>query len=333
MKKIALYMMFICLVISCEKQTETPTITPEINLSIDDQNYVVNDSFPKGDIRRYGIYPNQPIIQKLVTKLIILSSKGLPITFPKGMYETSLVFDDVSNVNLIFQEAIIGGAINILDGSNKLKFDGQLTILDKLFIRKSNNIQFDTLIVKSDTVLNMYRKKNRGVSIYSGSKKITFKSLVINNTGGASDEFYTHSAAALQVHGWNNNPEQVFINELKISDVARTALYLTGTGHQIKKIEITNFGIGSSANMFGLEDASPGEEKEFVGAWLNRCNDCEIDSLSINVTKTNGAFSLRLDEGIYHEPSFINNIHFINNAKDMIIKDDVLTNILVKNEY
>ena len=85
--------------------------------------------------------------------------------------------------------------------------------------------------------------------------------------------------------------------------------------------------------MFGLEDASPGEEKEFTGAWINRCNDCVIDTLAINSNTIFGKYSLRLDEGVYHEPTFINNIHFGAKAKELIIKDDELTNILVKNEY
>jgi hypothetical protein len=40
-----------------------------------------------------------------------------------------------------------------------------------------------------------------------------------------------------------------------------------------------------------------------------------------------------LDEGKYHEPTFINNIRMNGIAKQLPIFDDQLTNILVKNEY
>jgi hypothetical protein len=333
MNKCYLYLLSICLFLSCQKKKTLNIINPVVNSNVIDTKYIINESFTKGDVRRYGIFPNQKISQKHLSKVISLAAEGLPLIFPKGNYDTNLILKDVSNINFIFQEAIINGAVNILDGSSNIKFEGELTMLDKLFIRKSNNIQFDRIIVKSDTIENLYHKKNRGASIYAGSKKIFFNYLKIENTGGAPDEFYKFAAAALQIHGWNNNPEQVFIHKLEIHNSARTALYLTGKGHKIDKVAILNFGLGSSKNMFGLEDAVPGEEKEFAGAWINRCNDCEIDSLSITNNFLKGKFSLRLDEGLYHEPTFIYNLHFGVKVKELPVKDDLLTNILVKNEY
>jgi hypothetical protein len=85
--------------------------------------------------------------------------------------------------------------------------------------------------------------------------------------------------------------------------------------------------------MFGLDDASPGEETEFSAVWINRCNSCEIDSLIINSTYNKGRYSLRLEEGKYHEPTFINNIQLSSKTKELPIKDDKLTNILVKHEF
>jgi len=333
MNRIIVYISFIVTLFSCVNSEREEVLTPIINIDVNDQEYINNDSFPKGDVRRYGVCPNQSIPQNKLSQVIALASKGLPITFPKGIYKTNLVFKDVSNVNFIFQEATINGAISILDGSSKLRFDGKLTLLDKLFIRKSNNITFDTMVLKSDTLVNIYHKKNRGVSIYAGSKKVSFNYLKIEDAGGKAEDFYKYTAAALQIHGWNNNPEQVYINKLEINNSDRTALYITGKGHHIGKAIIHNFGLGSGKNMFGLEDAGPGEETEFTGTWVNRCNDCVIDSLSISNDGYNGMYSLRMDEGLYHEPTFISNIHFGVKAKKLSIKDDELTNILVKNEY
>jgi len=92
--------------------------------------------------------------------------------------------------------------------------------------------------------------------------------------------------------------------------------------------------LGSNENMFGLDDAKTGEETVFSALWINKCNNCEIDSLDIYSTTPNKrGYSLRLDEGRYHEPTFINNIRMNGIAKQLPIFDDQLTNILVKNEY
>ena len=333
MKKIIIHIILVCIFISCQEIENNEILAPITNLEIDDSDYILNKKFSKGDSRRYGVFPNRVVGKKELLNIITLSERGLPITFINGRYDTDMILNKVSNVNFIFKNVIINGSINITNGSNKIKLSGSLTVLDKLFIKESTNIIFDTLLVKSDIIKNNFNKKNRGVSIYSGSKGIKFKSLKIVDTGGNSDDFYTHSAAALQIHGWNNNPQNIQINTLEINNSARTALYITGMNHKIKKVAITNFGTGSAKNIFGLEDASPGEEKEFSGFWMNKCNNCEIDSLSINNTANSGVYSLRLDEGLYHKPSFINNINFKNEAIGMTIKDDILTNILVKNEY
>lgn len=333
MNKFIFCLIFISTTISCKKNVENELLHPVSNANISDAVYVQNDSFPKGDVRRYGVYPNKPISEKKMTRIITLATKGIPITFPQGLYRTNLILKNVSNVNFFFKDATINGAVSILDSSNRIKFNGRLTILDKLFIRKSNNITFDTIFLKSDTLINLHHRKNRGVSIYVASKNIFFNTLEINDTGGDADDFYTHSAAALQIHGWNNNPEHVYINKLKINNSARTALYFTGNGHRIGSATIANFGKGSTHNIFSLGDAKPGEEKEFTGAWVNKCNDCLIDSLSISGDIFKGTYRLRLDEGIYHEPTFINNIHFSDKVKELPIKDDELTNVLVKNEY
>lgn len=333
MRKFILFIAVIWVFISCQEIENNDILTPIINLEIDDSDYILNKKFSKGDSRRYGLFPNRVVSQKELLNIITLAERGLPITFISGRYDTDMTLNKVSNVNFIFKNVILNGSINITNGSNKIKLGGKLTVLDKVFIKESANIIFDTLLVESDTIKNKYNKKNRGVSIYAGSKNIKFKSLKIVDTGGDSDDFYTHSAAALQIHGWNNNPENIQINSLEINNSARTALYITGANHKIKKVDITNFGTGSAKNMFGLEDAKPKEETEFTGLWMNKCDNCEIDSLSIDNTKLGATYSLRLDEGVYHKPSFINNINFKNEAIEMTIKDNILTNILVKNEY
>lgn len=326
------------LFISCVDTKEIiDIIGPTETLNVVDGEFVIDSTYAKGDVRRYGIFPNKAVSGKHLNNVLYLANQGLPIQFPKGYYDTSIVLKKASNISLQFDEVILGGGFQIIDDNGEdsqfIKITGTLTILDKLFIRQSNNISFDDVLLTSDTIQNSFKQKNRGVSIYAGSKNIKFNSLTINETGGEPTEFFKYTAAALQVHGWKNNPENILINSLSINNAGRTALYLTGNNHQIKKAQVSNFGLGNNENMFGLDDASPGEETEFTAVWINRCNSCEIDSLSINSTFNKGKYSLRLDEGKYHEPTFINNIQLNNKAKELPIKDDKLTNILVKHEY
>jgi hypothetical protein len=326
------------LFISCVDTKESvDIINPTENLNVGDSEFIIDSTYAKGDVRRYGIFPNKAVSGKHLNNVLYLANQGLPILFPKGYYDTSIVLKKASNISLQFDEAVLGGGFQIIDEDNQesqyIKISGTLTILDKIFIRQSNNISFDGVILTSDTIQNIYKQKNRGVSIYAGSKNIKFNSLTINDTGGEPKEFFKYTAAAFQVHGWKNNPENILINSLSINNAGRTALYLTGNNHQIYKALVSNFGLGSNKNMFGLDDASPGEETEFAAVWINRCNSCEIDSLAIHSTFNEGMYSLRLDEGKYHEPTFINNIRIDNKAKELPIKDDKLTNILVKHEY
>lgn len=338
MIRLVVFVVFVIITFSCEQDVSSKVpLVSNLNTNFSDLQYVLSDSFPKGDIRRYGIFPNKPVDQNTFTKVLELVSKGLPITFPKGIYNTNIKIEGLKDVQLNFNDAIITGAILIIEKdsvpSQRIEFKGQLTVLDKLFIRKSKDITFNDVILHSDTLNNIYNKKNRGVSIYSGSRNISFKTLKINNTGGTEDSFFKYTAAALQIHGYDNNPEHITIKNLEITNSDRTALYITGNNHKLDKVSITNFGLGSSKNMFGLEDAKPGTEKEFTGAWLMKCNNVVIDSLEINQADKKGKYSLRFGEGKYHEPTFINHIKLSGYAKQLNIADHKLTNILVKDEY
>jgi hypothetical protein len=336
MKKLIFFIILLNFLLSCKSKSKSNEIIiekPILDNLVDDSSFILDKTYSKGDVRRYGIYPNKTISHQNLKNVLLLASKGLPIVFPEGYYETNLVLDNIANVNFTFKNATITGGINIVNYSNRINFSGKLMVLDRLFVKESSNISFDSLIVKTNTIFNIRHNKNRGVSLYAGSKNISFKFLIIENTGGTKEEFYKYTAAALQVHGWNNNPKNIYIDDLQISNAGRTALYLTGTGHKISKVKILNYGLGSSKNMFGLEDAAPGHEKEFSGAWINKCSNCEIDSLEIINDLNKGRYNLRLDQGKYHEPTFIFNIHIDGKTNNMRIKSNKLTNILVKHEY
>lgn len=341
MRHTIFFVFFVSFVSSCKNDINLNSQKNYSNhIEISDQSYVVDTIYQKGDVRRYGIYPNRSFSNKTWNQVVHLASKGMPITFQKGMYRGNFIFSGLDNITMHFKDATLAGGIQIINneniGSKNINLLGKLTVLDKVFIKQSQSIKFDNLSIVSDTIHNIYNKKNRGFSIYAGSKNITVDTLKIIDTGGSSDPFYKYSASALQVHGYNNNPEDININYLHIKDVARTALYLTGNNHHIKKIDIDNFGFGSNSNMFGLEDAKPKSQEVFAGAWFNKCNDCTVDTLVINAQPNSKIFSAKFGLGVYSKPCIINNIQFNKRAQQMPIEDDLLTNVLVKrvlNDY
>jgi hypothetical protein len=331
--------MFLTVLYSCV-DNETKLVTndrPTHNKGINDSVWVKDYSFKKGDIRRYGLQPNQPIFKRKLDILLELGEKGLILNFPKGYYNSDLIFAGNKNITMYFDDATFGGSVEVIENnqenSRNIQFKGKLTVLDKVFIRKAKNISFDSLTIKSDTIRNLHHKLNRGLSIYVGSKNIQFNNLKIINTGGGQNKFYKHTAAALQIHGWNNNPEKVIIDNLLVENASRTAVYLTGNNHRINKASIKNYGLKTSTkNIFGLDDAKPGSEKLFSGFWINKCNDCYIDSLEVsNIAKAD--YSLKFGIGEYSHPAVINNLKLSKEAKREPIDDDMLTNVLVKNEY
>jgi hypothetical protein len=330
--KTTISILILLLLISCDiKKKETIEVKKTKDVELE---YVKDSSFQKGDVRRYGVFPNKKINQKYLNNIVELANNGQTITFPKGNYKTRLFLKGITNASFIFNDASFDALYVTEDDSiesQKIDFKGHITLFDKLFIRKSSQINFEDLLIKSDTSKNSSHQNNRGASIYAGSKNIHFNTLEINDTGGDKSDYFKNTTAALQIHGWNNNPNDVSIDDLKITNAARSAVYLTGNNNHIKKALIQNFGFGSSKNITGLGDAKKGDEKDFTGFWINKCNSCNIDSLVINSNK--GKYSLHLDKGISSKPTFISNIHFNKKAKKMKTKSHKLTNVLVENEY
>ncbi len=340
MKQQFFYIILICLYFSCQEKSSKEVFNATINNEISDSNYVINHSFPKGDIRRYGLLPETDAISNFkssknaLENILNLAEQGLEIIFPKGHYKTGMIIKGKKNLNFYFDDASFSGQIQIIDGldnvpSQNINFKGKLVTYSKFFTRNSQNITIEDLLIKTDTTKNSNNKESLGCSIYAGSKHITIDSLIIDGLGSQS-KYYQHSAAALQLHGWNNNPEHVTINYLEIKSSDRHGAYITGNNHVFNTIKIEKFGTGSNKNIFPLGDAKDDEVKTFSGFWINRCNDCEFNNVEINTNNSLGDYSLKLDEGQAYNPSFIYNLKLIEGKNKLPILDDYLTNILVK---
>lgn len=301
---------------------------------IDDLPYVINAEFPRGDVRRYGVEADIPVKTSRLDSLLDLAEMGVVLQFPEGYYPIHLVFKGRQNLRIEFDSVLLGGGMDIVEldsiQSTKLDFKGQLTILDRLFLRECSNIQFEEVLVKTDTARNLFGKANRGVSLYSATDSVRFKQLRIENTGGSNDTHFKYAAAALQVHGWNSNPRAIFIDKLEVVNAGRSGVYLTGNEHIIKEISIDGFGIGSVDQLAPLEDADSGSEREFAAIWFNKCNDGQIGKLEIKGTNGRASFSLKLDRGLIHRPTLIQSLRMKGSNTDLGVYDHYDANVLIK---
>ena len=322
------------LLMSCKKGSVEPRIVrPTENMTVDDSAFIRYPEFPKGDIRRYGVFPDSTGVEEFLQKAIELSSKGLRLSFPKGYYPINMDLMGRTNVSIKFHDAIIGGRLNIhqsaQENSSVIELLGKLTVLDRVFIRRSDNIHFDSVFIKTALNRNLLHRANRGLSIYSGSKFISFDYLNVSDTGGDGTDYFKHTAAAIQVHGWNNNPTHIRAKKILIKNAARTGIYLTGSNHHIVYLEVENFGLGNHKNIKPLEDAKKGEEKLFAASWINVATDCIIDTLSLKSTENKGDYSLKLGRGKPFSPANIEFLEMDEITQNMPILDSPLTNIII----
>lgn len=269
------------------------------------QLYTLNDSFPINDVRRYGVFPNKEIGTHPVTAsskiqvVLDLAEAGINLHFPSGYYETGLLIDSRSNINLYFDDAVFAGVIHITNdngcSSKNIYLKGKISTFDRFGIYHSENIELDTLICKNDPAKNYYKTEGRGCHIYVGTKNLRMKYLEIEGMGSGKGGANNH--AALSIDGWKNNPQGVVINKVLIKSSDRHGIYITGFDHKIDEIEILNYGMGNSQNMSLMQDAKRGEEKEFTGLWINRCYNTFLGEISIHEETSNGSYSIFFDEG------------------------------------
>lgn len=333
---IAILIVFAFFYFSCKEKTlitEVKKISPE---KINDSALAKDYSFNKGDVRRYGLLPNKPINKKLLNKVLTLGEKGLTLTFPKGLYETNLIIEGKKNLIINFEDTSFEGQIQIIDTKNKkpsnsIYFQGKVTSYSKFFTRNSSNIFIDTLILKSDTIVNPHNKRNLGCSIYAGTQNLLIKNLVVEDLG-SGDNYYKFSHAALQIHGWKNNPKKVTIYNADIKSSDRHGAYITGENHEIKNLSIGKVGLGDYNNIHGLGDALDVEIDTTTALWINRCTNSRFERISIDTKRSKLKYTVNFDEGSSGSPTIIDTLIIKNRAK-ISYKSNDLTNVVVRHYY
>lgn len=323
-----------------EKVIKTEETTEKINT--EEVKYVVNDNFPVGDVRRYGIVNNggdpiHPYSKELTTETIfkLASKEKIKLFFPKGYYKFGLNFKGIKNITIESDNAEFGGPLYFIedaDGneSTDIEIKGDITTYYKIFMRKCRDIEFETINIVSNPEKNIAKLKSMGCDIYAGSKFIYFKNLNISGLGSNNDSFKL-SRAALQVHGWNNNPESITIDNLKIMSSDRHGVYLTGNNHEIQNISIDVFGEGRFKGMNELDDTEKGQTSKITGLWLNKCNNATIGEVKINTKNSKGEYAVWLDEGDTTQPTTIESITLNGGDKKLPLLAEETTNVVVRN--
>ncbi len=329
------------LVLACSSQTSQKIkVVSNKNKSINETNYVIDSLHEIGDSRRYGIYPdslNNKIHPKtgksLITSLIdFAESNEITIKFIKGYYGLNLILDSRKNVDLYFDNA----EFNLLHITNEkgerskdINLRGSLILFDRFGTYHSDNINVDSIIIKSNPIKNLSKSKSRGCHIYKGTKDLHIKYLKVEDLA-SGDIKYQNNHAALAIDGLRENPVNVTIDEVYIDSSDRHGAYITGSGHVFNKMVINKYAQGSTNFMTGMQDSVKGEEKVLSGLWINRCNNCIFNEIEIHTKNSTGGIPLKLDQGIIRSPSFINYLALDVKYEDSIILDDIFTNILVK---
>lgn len=344
MKNIIVILLLIS-VLSCKEknqkvpsQNETQPKEETINKE-EELKYVINDSYPIGDVRRYGIMPNigigkHPVTQKnsVETVLDIAEKLNIQIVFPEGYYPIHLLIRGRENINIHFENASIGGYVQITEKedkvSSKIKFTGTVNIYDLLLVRKAIDVDFEKVNLLSDISKSTFKNRNKGFRIYNGVETIKIKELNIEDLGSGKDKAYQRVHAALLAV---EAPKELFIDKIHIKSSDRHGIYLTGSDHIIENIIIDKFGTGEIDNMAYMPDLIDKENtKKIAGVWLSRCNNSIIGNILVNTANSKGTYAIRLDNGNLNMPTIIESVVLEGGDDKLPIYAEENTNAVIK---
>ncbi|WP_242120110.1 hypothetical protein [Aestuariivivens sediminicola] len=306
-----------------------------------DSIFVLDNTFPPGDARRYGVTAANarkahPITGKnrLLTALDIAEQSGMEMSFPSGYYDMDLTLDHRKNLNLRFNNSgfnliHITQIKETFPKPENISLKGKLIVYDRLGITEALGIEIDSVIIKSDPTKNIRKMRSRGCHIYHGCKDIKIGYLEIEDFG-SGDKTYQYNHAALALDGWNNNPENVQIKKIHIKSTDRHGIYITGKDHLIGDVVIDKFGMGSSVDMAPMQDAQIGEEKDFKALWVNKCYNSFIENIIINEKDSKGKYTAHFDYGDALRPFTIGKFKVINNNPEIEILEEDVNGVVIE---
>ena len=342
MKYIVLFITTL-LVVSCKNENSKEIIKKDVKkekkINKLELEYAINKEYKIGDVRRYGVMPNEgvgnhPISKKNSFETIfdIAEKTGMKIVFPKGYYPANLLIKGRKNLNIHFEDAFFGGYVQVIEKDSvfceNVSLSGTLNVYDLMIIRNSKKTTIENLNIISDIEKNTFKTRSKGVRIYEGVEELKIKNVIIEDLGSGKAPDYERVHAAFLATG---APEDIIIDKLHIKSSDRHGVYLTGSDHAIENIIIDQFGVGSIAEMANMPDVIyQSSAKELTGVWLSRCNNSIIGNIIINTSNSKGKYAIRLDNGTISETTEVNSVRLIGGDKKLSIYAEEDTNIVVK---
>lgn len=317
MKKLN-FIIIVFLFFSCKETKDYQQKTENNDKTYIDSLYTLDENFKVGDVRRYGVVPgisigqHPKLLKDKLEVLLDISESGVELFFPKGVYNRTLNIEERSSVKIFTDSAIFTGAVNIRN-SNNVTIKGVIQSLSRFYTQNSSDIDINTIITKTDSVLKMNSLRSTGCAIHGGSSNIYINKIIIEDSGSGS-ELYKFIKGAFIIHGHNNEPSNIKIDSVIVKSSDRHGAYLTGTDVEIKYLEVNEFGIGDSKNMAPMEGGIEGEQNKFAGLWVKNCHDCFIDEAVINVKNSKGKYSVNFDIGEDFRPTSINQLTIKNSS-------------------
>ncbi|WP_452225477.1 hypothetical protein [Lacinutrix chionoecetis] len=274
-----------------------------------ENKYVVNKDFKVGDVRRYGVTPNQDFDLKFLQEALDVAEKGVELFFPEGTYKGGFNINSRKNIEIYFDNASFTNVIHITnengDKSSNINLKGKLITYDRFGVYESDNIKVDTLIIKSNKNIHEDRKESRGCHIYTNTTNLSINYLKIEDLG--DEEKNNH--AALAVDGFPNYPKNIHIKKAIIESSKRHGAYIMGFNHKIDTLIVNNYGIGNGVNMSAMQGKTHYNEKNFIGIWFNECYNTQINYLEINKAKSENEYlDIFFDMGDKKYPIKINKV-------------------------
>lgn len=330
MKKHTLITVVLLIILSCKKEENIDSTKNNYNIELE-QKLSINKDYAIGDVRRYGVNPNEgigvhPITQnKKITEILRLASSGLEIVFPKGYYKTSLILSEINNVKMKFEDAEFSGSIQLKDSCYNIDFKGGLKSYSSFLFKDVHNITCNQLTVLDNKEKNISELRPSGVSILGNSSEISIDEIIVNGVGESK---YTH--AGLKIYGYPELPKYIKIKELSVLSSDVNGVLIMGEEIYIDKMFISDFGKSEANNLAKLSNLPKDfNEKNFVGLWLNK-NVSSVYSY-VEVQSTKKQIALRLGPGSFGDPTVISSLKLQDKKEyEYLIEDSSTTNVVVE---
>ncbi len=295
-----------------------------------EKKLTLNPSFPAGDVRRYGIFPEKSGMSGVVkiTKIdsvLKLASSGLELYFPPGYYNRYILIEKAQNMSLRFDNVQLGSAL-LIRSSENIRIKGKLTSYNTVEIKNARNIHLDSILIINNPERHSGRRASAGMQILEASENVHIKFLYTEGLGSGKSYRYTH--AALKIYGYPKLPQQIEISKAHIKNASVHGAIIMGDGIQMDTLIVEGYALHPNPYLVKLSNVkqTPGN---YYAVWFQKNTGSEYGLVDVPEIK---AKAIRLGPGNIYRPTVI---HYLKlpraNEVDALIDDDLKTNIVVRN--